>query len=129
MVRIGRLYSQPLPLIFVLCKYILEYSSFHFSFLLNKVFVTASKPEAKGIKTGFILYASNSTPLLYTVARKKTRFLNFFSTLGLIAQLKTLTKYTTKYCTVSFTKLALKFCVYPPPLFPICRQNYNVDSV
>ena len=33
------------------------------SLLLNNVFDAASKPNAKRKKNGFILYASNSTPL------------------------------------------------------------------
>ena len=56
-----------------------------FTFLLNKVFVAASKPKAKRNKTGFILYASNSPPL-NSRAKNKSSF-NFFSTIGLIASI------------------------------------------
>ena len=64
----------------------------YFSFLLNKVFVAASKPKAKRNKTGFILYASNSPPLN---SLTKKQVFNFLSTLGLMAS-KTLNKMLVK---------------------------------
>ena len=53
-----------------------------FTFLLNKVFVAASKPKAKRNKTVFILYASNSPSL---IKRTKKQVFNFYSTLCWIA--------------------------------------------
>ena len=55
---------------------IIQYIIIHnlgFSFLLNKVFIAASKPNAKRNKTGFIFYASDSPPLT-SRAKNKTSF-------------------------------------------------------
>ena len=59
---------------------------FFFSFLLNIVFVAASKPNTKRSKTGFILYSPDSPPLNSRVKNKQV--FNFFSMLGFIAPIK-----------------------------------------
>ena len=59
--------------------------------------------------------------------------MNFFSTLGLIASIKTLNKiYKKILCSVDFTKLALKILRLisktPPPTFSNRRYNFNASS-
>ena len=56
------------------------------SFLLNKVFVAATKPTAQRNKTDFISHSPDHPPLNSRIKIKQG--LNFFSAIGLIASIK-----------------------------------------
>ena len=97
----------------------------YFSFVLNKVFVAATKPSMKRNKNGFISYSPYYPSL--NSREKVKQVLNFFSTLGLMPSIKNFKQNKREnivqcwFYKISFGILRL-ISNASAQLLPICRQ-------